>query len=324
MNFSPQNSTVKNGYFLQLNNMNVYVVTAISFSLLSLLSNPPLLYAMIRYEQFGSDKKRTLVNKLVSSTFWCGILYLLLVQGLYTLRFILGPLPQEVCLVVYFVKRIISTQVLICLDAIILTRYVFIFWLQNPAAFNDDFWHLFIIIWAGCFSVSFNIIRVMIPGRHMFEYCMCTGENPTSKMNLAPVLRGYSEVLSIILHVFCYIKIAIYKRKHSVAVGPESRGVQAKRIQILELEATSLNSFATNLIFVLILIFGIVLVSIWPSPKSLKNIMFPYNLKFYFDYLLFPGFGFTFLILRYFTKNLRLRQSVARDLKESLKNLCPF
>ena len=167
------------------------------------------------------------------------------------------------------------------------TRYVFTFWLQNPAAFNDNFWHLFIIIWAACFAVGFNIIRIMIPGRHMCEFCMCPGENPTSKMNLDTVLRGYSESLSNILYLFYYMKIALYKRKHSV--GPETRNMQAKRIIILDLEATALNSFATNLIFVVILIFGIVLVPIWPSPKSLKIIIFLVNLKFYFNYLLFPG-----------------------------------
>ena len=71
MNVSGQNSTVQNGNFLQLNERNVYEVMSILFSVLTMICVPLMLFAMIRgYEQFGSDKKHTFVNKLVSSLFW--------------------------------------------------------------------------------------------------------------------------------------------------------------------------------------------------------------------------------------------------------------
>ena len=146
MNFSDINDTLmdQSGYFSQLDQNNTYKLTAVTFSIVTSLCILPLLYAVIRYERYGSDKKRTLINKLVSSVFWCVIGFHLLVHSLYTLRFIVGPLPSAVCLFAFLIKRSLSSAVLIFLNAIIATRYVFIFWLQNPAAFNDDFWHFFI------------------------------------------------------------------------------------------------------------------------------------------------------------------------------------
>ena len=32
-------------------------------------------------------------------------------------------------------------------DLIILTRYAYVFWLKNPAGFNDDFWVVFFNMW---------------------------------------------------------------------------------------------------------------------------------------------------------------------------------
>jgi hypothetical protein len=36
----------------------------------------------------------------------------------------------------YFLKLALTTQVMLFLNCIMLTRYIFIFWLKNPAAFQ--------------------------------------------------------------------------------------------------------------------------------------------------------------------------------------------
>jgi len=38
------------------------------------------------------------------------------------------------------------------LNAIILSQYLFIFWLKNLAAYNDDFWSLYFDLWATLFT----------------------------------------------------------------------------------------------------------------------------------------------------------------------------
>jgi hypothetical protein len=41
-------------------------------------------------------------------------------------------------------------------DLIILSRYVYIFHLKNPAAFDDDFWALFLNLWVTFASLCFK------------------------------------------------------------------------------------------------------------------------------------------------------------------------
>jgi hypothetical protein len=58
---------------------------------------PPLLYSVIWFEKFGSDKKRTLINKLVAMNCLNTILILTLVQLPEIVRFTYGPLPRIIC-----------------------------------------------------------------------------------------------------------------------------------------------------------------------------------------------------------------------------------
>ena len=62
----------------------------------------PMFVGIVWFERFGSDKKRTILNKLVSSICYLGIFYLIVLQPLEKLRYILGPLPVPVC-VAHFV-----------------------------------------------------------------------------------------------------------------------------------------------------------------------------------------------------------------------------
>jgi hypothetical protein len=55
-------------------------------------------------------------------------------------RYVGGPLPSSLCVLQLHVRNAILTQLMLILDAIVLSRATFIFCLKNPAAFNDDFW----------------------------------------------------------------------------------------------------------------------------------------------------------------------------------------
>jgi hypothetical protein len=58
----------------------------------------------------------------------------------YTPRYLHGPLPVTVCRFNYFFKLVLTTQSILCLNSVMATRYIYIFWLKNPAAFHDEFW----------------------------------------------------------------------------------------------------------------------------------------------------------------------------------------
>ena len=89
-------------------------VLSISYTgLLNLLTINFLLliycYTFSRYEHFGSDQKRTLINKFVSSLCWTGIEAAFVVECLNIFRTIFKPLPLYVC----YLKTIAVNSVII-------------------------------------------------------------------------------------------------------------------------------------------------------------------------------------------------------------------
>ena len=65
----------------------------------------------IFYEKFGSDKKRTVLNKLFSSTAWAVSFYYIFGQLIEAFLYIHGPLPASFCLAHMIYKRAATTQV---------------------------------------------------------------------------------------------------------------------------------------------------------------------------------------------------------------------
>jgi hypothetical protein len=51
-----------------------------------------------------------------------------------------GPMSATFCFFQLWFKNALKWCCLIILDAIILAKYIFIFWLKNPGAVQDDFW----------------------------------------------------------------------------------------------------------------------------------------------------------------------------------------
>ena len=93
-----------------------------------------------RFEHFGSDLKRTILNKFVTSACFSGIQFVVFGQSLNILRYFIGPLPNLVCFVKTVLVQSVLIQILIFADGIVVARYLYIFVLKNPFAFQDDFW----------------------------------------------------------------------------------------------------------------------------------------------------------------------------------------
>jgi len=117
------------------------VKTLILFLCLGLtIINILLLYSIIWYEHFGSDLKRTLINKFAVSICWCGIMSEIVLQGVTMIRHTTGPFPSSICIIRTILLYSYTMNLLLFVDLNLLTRYFFIFFLKNPAALKDDFW----------------------------------------------------------------------------------------------------------------------------------------------------------------------------------------
>ncbi len=92
-------------------------------SLISSLTSLPFYFGVIWYEHFGSDKKRTVINKLSSSVFLCGIFWILFVQIPEALIHIFPMQAESLCLAQNVCKRTLLLQIMLISDAVIIFRY---------------------------------------------------------------------------------------------------------------------------------------------------------------------------------------------------------
>jgi hypothetical protein len=114
-------------------------------------------YGIIWFEKFGSDLKRIFINRIVSSICWYFILYLVVIQIPELFWFFYQPMPEFLCLINLFLRNAFFTQVVLFLDVIVISRYIFVFWMKDPLSFQDDFWHIFINIWIVIFRLVLSL-----------------------------------------------------------------------------------------------------------------------------------------------------------------------
>ena len=140
---------------------------------------PMFMYSIIWYEKYGSDNKRTLLNKFAASICCSGMQFLMFIQMSEIIWYLYGPLPANFCLFVRILRSTLSAEVLIYLDLIVLTRYLYIFWIKNPAGIHDNFWALFIGILVKMFSLICNGVWHLTISHQPLNFYICSGLDPT-------------------------------------------------------------------------------------------------------------------------------------------------
>ena len=118
-----------------------------------------LAYGIIWFERFGTDQKRTIVNKFVSQSLWLAVVQVPIFMLSDILRYTIGPLPAQFCFFQVVLKNSVFTQNLCYFDAMIAARYAIIFWTKNPASINDGFWCTYVSIWIYIINITANFSR---------------------------------------------------------------------------------------------------------------------------------------------------------------------
>ena len=225
-----QESTRYNDYFSGLLDGNWWKTVSLTIACFGIIASPLILQSIIWFEKYGNDNKRTLLNMFVSLYCWAVTEFVIFVQIPETIRFLNGPLPSFVCHFHAYFRASIVNVMLLYKNASILTRYIFIFWLKNPAAFDDDFWCLFIFIWVHIFSLLLRGIEHIISTNMSITYFICIGKEPY--ITGQPKFSGIIELFTIVLHIFVYTRIYFYKRN-----GKEGRNMATnKKLTVKDVE----------------------------------------------------------------------------------------
>jgi len=110
------------------------------FSFVSMMAVCSLAAGIIWFEYFGSDLKRIFINRIVSSVCWTILEGFLLFQTPDMLLYFYRPFPSWICNIQIILRHAFVLQVPLLLDAMLIARYIFIFWMKNPLQFDDIFW----------------------------------------------------------------------------------------------------------------------------------------------------------------------------------------
>jgi hypothetical protein len=206
-------------YFAGVFEKRLFTKISLSVSLIITAILVVLLLGIILFDQIRSDLKRIIITRLFCSGCWFSIGYLFLVQLVDIFRYIYGPLPEFVCFYHHVIKNAMSQQLLIILNLVVIFRYVFIFWLKNPAAFQDEFWHLFLVIWMSGFSLVSQWVFAYFPGTQSLNYYVCLGIYPTESSEMFSPKQNHLmrlfQFFTITLLFFMYIRIEKFRVKGS-------------------------------------------------------------------------------------------------------------
>jgi hypothetical protein len=306
--------------FETLESYSLHKQAVIIVSVVSSIISVPVAYSLIWYERFGSDNRRTLINKLLSAICWYGMVFCSSSQLAYAFRFYYGPLPQVICFWLVLARKIIITNSIVLVNVMTLTRYIFIFWLKNPAAFNDEFWFVYVNLWSIGFSTIYQFLRGIVPGNQLLEYNICSGDDPSSLLSTPAFLRGYIEIFSVILHIYVYIRIIVYKRKQRMTIGPNVQAQSIKNEVLQEFEKQSLTNLTFNLTGIVQLVLGtlsMVLLKIRSChdiQDSLTSTLLIYS------YLIFPNAIMGYVFAFCFIKNRFVLKNLVREIKAAINN----
>jgi hypothetical protein len=299
-------------YFSPAFENNILKTISIIFATLSTPVCIFLLYGLIWFEKFGTDHRSTLANKFLSSTCW-SLMCALVVCSLDIIRYVVGPLPQMVCFLAVIARNTIQTQVVLFFNAILVTRYVFIFWIKNPGSVDDDFWCRFISIWIVCFSTTMNFVIYTLPVKQPMFFFVCADIDPQSMLAQSSKPLAVHEILSVLMLIVIKIRISIHKKNHQPT---EPTNIFHKSYVLAMIEKQNIADFTSNLIGLLSLTSLALLIFKVNSMDTTEINKFPNFLLLYFFQMFCPQLICLTVFMMNYNRCKNMRDTLKRELNE--------
>ena len=197
---------------------------------------------------------------------------------------------------------------LLMFDWIIIVRYLFLFYLKNPTALQDDFWNLFLSLWnVGLCSIC-QFVYIFSPGKNPINFYMCFGQYPIEyqntsvKVNLSLLLiRIFSIVLHLMAGIWNLYDDLFKKRQLS----------KAEKSYNASLFTHTTNIFGTVSMFLVSFIIPVLVNQMEPSKLDL----YPNYLLLYFFHHYMTQINLILMTGAYLYKSLEMRKKVWKDLK---------
>ena len=277
----------------------ILVICCVLFSLL----NIALSIGLIWFERFGSDKRRTLLNKLVSSLCYRILQWVLICQSSDLIRYTIGPLPLQFCAFMVVLKTSIRLQILLLFDMMQITKYIFTFHLKNPSAITEEFWSKFISMLLTLFGYMICFSLFMVDSRKPLFYYICADKDMVPDLKHPKRTYGVPELVSLILILCIQAKLFYFKCKPPTP-------------PILKLEELSLSNF--KIIFMSVGTIGLLsMLTIKINPLTQENINnYPFFIYMQVFQLLGPNVLYFMLSIIYYLNHPHIKYLIYHNFKD--------
>ncbi len=217
------------------------------------------------------------------------------------------------------IKQSVRCQAILLINAITISRYLFIFWLKNPGVVWDDFWSFYITLWIIIFSSLFNFVYFYLPGPQPLSYYLCSYIEPQTDGNLPKRPTLIFEVFSVFVMLIINIRIFMFKRKSRSNTNSNKRvgTIFHQRISVSISDKGTISDFKSN-IYSIINIILLAMLTMQGNTMTMKEVR-DNPAYIYLIHLTGPGiFIFVFAILHYI-RHAPLRKIIYRELNDCLK-----
>jgi hypothetical protein len=308
--------------YSELFNPQPFKIIAVIYSSVLILILTPLMFSIVRFEK--DNHHRTLINRLMSSIVCCAILWNLIVQPLGIFRFAYGPIAFEpICQLNSILRNSLPMNGLLLLDAIMIVKYIFIFHTKNPTAIQDDFWHLFLIVWIVGFNCISQAIYGMSPGKSSPNFYICIGKYPGEDYSSLTVKNNIPFtivlVLSCIVYLFVVARNVYYK--YWVCRQEQEALLNRNKVQMFPLNSKTLVNFTTN--GLILALMSACFLLLWKVNKiELSAIgQYPNYIWFYTLHHFAPNTTIAMTVISYFVKSETLRNHCCQELMTFMNGL---
>ena len=283
------------------------------FSIIIFILVTPVLYLIIQFEK---DKhNRTLINQLVTVLVYIVTIPNILLEFLSLYLFIFNGTHEVFCYMdLIFRPSLVMLNILV-IDAIGIVRFVFIFYLKNPTATQDDFWKMFLVTWIIGFTFLTHFVFAVLPGRNPNSFYICLKSMPKSYENQETKINWtliWVMIVSLFAHVAIGIRYLYYAKREQHII--DATLTQQDKITRIKISKSSMVNFSTN-------IFGVLfLLSISYVPQRVKTTSFS-KLNNYSEYIwvyvmyfYIPAISQIVATIVLVTRNLQLKRYIKREI----------
>ncbi len=125
---------------------------------------------VIWYERSGrAGPYRTLVNQIVTFNLEQLVIWFTMATGLDMLRILTGPMPQQLCTFVIFVKNVVNFNVTFISLVLTATNYIFIGIYKSVPCIDDNFLSAFIHMLVNMLGFIFTATYLCLPGKPLLN-----------------------------------------------------------------------------------------------------------------------------------------------------------